>query len=140
MARNVFVDTWGWYVLIDRNDPSHSAAAALVRKVLESGGRLVSTDYIIDESCTLARARAGHAAAARLLDLLERTAGLDLEWIGPERFERAKAIFRKHRDQSYSFTDCTSFAVMRERRLNEVITSDQHFRTAGFHVLPSPSR
>lgn len=39
--------------------------ASLVR----SGVRLVSTDYVIDESCTLAKARAGPAAAIQLLDL-----------------------------------------------------------------------
>lgn len=41
-----------------------------------------------------------------------------------------------HRDKDYSFTDCTSFAVMRELRLREALTTDRHFRQAGFGVLP----
>lgn len=136
MARSVFVDTWGWYTLIDRREPEHGRTAMLVEHLIKDGARLVSTDYVVDESCTLAKARAGSLAAIRLLDLLDRTAALDLEWIGPDRFDRAKAAFRKQHDQAYSFTDCTSFTVMRERRMTDVITMDDHFRIAGFRTLP----
>ncbi|MBX6364692.1 MAG: type II toxin-antitoxin system VapC family toxin [Gemmatimonadetes bacterium] len=136
MARSVFVDTSGWYALIDRRDAAHGAVAALVRDLIGDGARLVTTDYVVDESCTLAKVRAGAVAAGRLLDLLHGTAALDLEWIGPERFDRARSLFRKHHDQAFSFTDCASFAVMRERRIAEAITTDDHFRVAGFQALP----
>ena len=136
MAREVFVDTWGWYVLIDRRESDHGRAVSLVRDLIQSGVRLVSSDYVLDESFSLAKARAGSAAAVRLLGLVEGTAALDLEWVGSERFERAKRRFRKYRDQAFSFTDCTSFEIMLERGIEEAITSDEHFRLAGFRLLP----
>jgi predicted nucleic acid-binding protein len=135
MARSVFVDTSGWYALIDRRDASHRATRDAVQRLVREGARLVTTDYVIDESCTLMRARAGSDAALRLLDLLDGTVAVDIEWIGPDRFDRAKALFRKYRDHAFSFTDCTSFAVMRERRMKEVITGDDHFRIMGFQRL-----
>ena len=58
-----------------------------------------------------------------------------MEWIGPQRFELAKAFFRKHADHGYSFTDCTSFVVMRELALTEALTTDRHFVEAGFKAL-----
>jgi predicted nucleic acid-binding protein len=64
---------------------------------------------------------------------------LKLEWVTPDRFLQAEALFRKYRDQAFSFTDCTSFAVMQERRLREVITMDDHFRIMGFQLLPVTS-
>jgi hypothetical protein len=137
MARSVFIDTWGWYALIDRSDPEHTRTAGLVRSLVQEGVRLVCSDYVIDESCTLAKARAGSVAAMRLLDLVEGTRALDLEWVGSERFERAKKRFRKYRDQGFSFTDCTSFEIMRELDITEAITNDEHFRIAGFEMLPS---
>lgn len=136
MARSVFVDTSGWYALIDRRDADHGRIAALVRGLVGDGVRLVSTDYVLDESCTLAKARSGSTAAYRLLDLLEKTKALDLEWIGSERFGRARDLFRRYHDQAFSFTDCTSFAVMRELHLGRAITKDAHFRIAGFEILP----
>lgn len=139
MARSVFVDTSGWYALIDRRDAGHRATKNAVERLIREGARLVATDYVVDESCTLTKARAGSDAALRLLDLVNETAALDLEWIGPDRFDRAEALFRRYRDQRFSFTDCTSVAVMRELRIREVITEDHHFRIMGFQLLPSTS-
>lgn len=135
MTRRVFVDTSGWYSLIDRGDADHGPARSFVREWLANGGRLVSSDYVLDESFTLARARSGTTAAVRLMDLVEGTAALDLEWVGHERFARARALFRRYADQAFSFTDCTSFVVMRELELQGALTSDEHFRIAGFELV-----
>jgi len=138
MAKSVFIDTSGWYALIDRRDPGHARVSALVTRLVRDGTRLVTTDHVLDESCTLAKTRAGSGMALRLLDLVRKTVAVDLEWVGSERFEAAEGLFRKYHDQAFSFTDCTSFAVMRERRIREAITTDEHFRTAGFQLLPGP--
>jgi predicted nucleic acid-binding protein len=96
---------------------------------------LVTTDYVVDESTTLAKARSGAHAAIRLLDLLRETKALQWEWVDAERFARAEAVFRKNADQAYSFTDCTSFALMKELRIETALTSDEHFESAGFSRL-----
>jgi len=140
MAPSVFVDTSAWYALIDRRDAGHGRTASLIRELITGGTRLVTTDYVIDESCTLAKARSGSEAAIRLLDLLGQTAALDMEWIASERFERAEGLFRKYRDQAFSFTDCSSFVVMRERSIEEAVTTDDHFRVAGFRPLLGRAR
>lgn len=135
MGNRIFVDTSGWHALIDRRDADHGRTAALVKGLIGGGARLVSTDYVLDESITLTRMRSGHRAALKLLELVEQTSALDLEWIGSERFARAKGLFRKYHDQAFSFTDCTSFVVMSELGLSEAITGDEHFRVAGFSLL-----
>jgi predicted nucleic acid-binding protein len=136
MARpDVFVDTSGFYALIDKNDASHRAAREAVAKILRDGRRLLATDYVIDESVTLAKARAGASVAARVLDLVEQSQGIRIEWIGPDRFAATRAYFRKHADHDYSFTDCSSFVVMRELRLDQALTTDRHFVEAGIRAL-----
>jgi len=52
------------------------------------------------------------------------------------RAEKARAWFFKWRDKSFSFTDCTSFSIMRELNIKKVLTGDRHFREAGFEILP----
>lgn len=134
-AREVFADTSALYALVDRNDGGHLAARTAVGKLLAAGARLVATDYVLTETINLANARGGALVAHRVLDLFEQSAGIRLEWIGPERFDATKAFFRRHRDHTYSFTDCTSFTVMRELRLIDALTVDRHFVEAGFKVL-----
>jgi predicted nucleic acid-binding protein len=135
MAADLFVDTSGLYALADRRDPLRTRAQQEVLARVSSGSRLVLTDYVIDEACTLAKARAGSQAALELLRLFETSAGFRVEWVGPDRFEIAKRYFRKHADHGYSFTDCTSFVVMQEMHLREALTSDHHFVEAGFRGL-----
>jgi predicted nucleic acid-binding protein len=133
--REVFADTSGLYALVDKNDACHSAARKVVEVILREGRRLVVTDYVIDESVTLAKARGGPLVADRLLELIERSQGIRIEWVGPDRFAATRAFFRKHADHAYSFTDCSSFVVMRELRLDQALTTDRHFGEAGMEVL-----
>lgn len=97
---------------------------------------------MIDESCTLALVRSSPRAATKLMDLLERTAALDVEWIGADRFASAKAIFRKHLDQRFSLTDCTSFVVRKEHGIEDALTTDTHFLVRGLRplLLVGPAR
>jgi predicted nucleic acid-binding protein len=71
----------------------------------------------------------------RLLEIVERSQAFQLTRVGEERFAAAKSYFRKHSDHTYSFTDCTSFVVMRELRIRDALTSDRHFAAAGFRPL-----
>jgi len=136
-AREVFADTSALYAFVDKNDANHGVAREAVTRLLLAGKRVVVTDYIIAETTNLANARGGASVAIRVLDLIEQSAGIRVEWIGVDRFDAAKAFFRKHFDHGCSFTDCTSFVVMRELRLNESLTTDHHFVEGGFKSLLS---
>jgi len=134
-SREVFVDTSGLYALVDKRDAHHEQAREVVEELLRAGRRLVVTDYIVTEAVNLANARSGSGVATRVLDLVEQSAGIRIEWIEAARFEKTKAFFRKHADHHYSFTDCSSFVTMRELRLTEALTTDRHFAEAGMQTL-----
>lgn len=135
MASDLFVDTSGLYALANRRDPARVRAIDMVSRRVAARNRLVVTDYVLDEVCTLAKARAGGHAALRLLEMVEASAGFRIEWIGPDRFQSAETYFRKHLDHGYSFTDCSSFVVMKELGLRDALTTDRHFTEAGFSAL-----
>jgi hypothetical protein len=136
----VFVDTSGLYALVEKNDAHHRAARRVVEKLLHGGRKLVLTDYIIDETTTLANACSGKHVAMRVLGLVEQSEGIRIEWVGSLRFEATTTFFRKHTDHGYSFTDCTSFIVMNELELTQAMTTDKHFPQAGFEALLLPGR
>lgn len=134
-ARDVFVDTSGFYAALDARDAHHARAAALVAETVRSGRRIVFTDYVITESLNLSVARRGHHIAVRMLDFLDQSRAWDRVSVDSAYFGKAALYFRKHGDKTFSFTDCTSFVVMKELGLRRVLTTDHHFHQAGFEVL-----
>lgn len=134
--RGLFVDTAGWMAMADAADPRHEDAARARDAWLGRGALLVSTDFVLDETLTLIRVRLGLPAAARWWDQVESSARVRWEPVGKDRLERARRWFFQWSDQRFSFTDCTSFVVMRELDLKRALTTDRHFRQAGFTVVP----
>lgn len=136
----LFVDTGGWMACADAADPLHGETRAARDAALQSGRLLVTTDYVVDETLTLVRLRLGLAAAEAWWAQVEGSSRVRHETIDAMRAEKARALFFRHRDKDYSFTDCTSFVVMRELRLGAALTTDRHFRQAGFDVVPPRGR
>jgi predicted nucleic acid-binding protein len=134
-SREIFIDTSGLYALVNRKDSHHAAARTVVERLIRTGRRFVASDYIVAESVNLANARGGAPVAVRVLDLIEQSTAIRLEWIAATRFDATKTFFRKHADHAYSFTDCTSFVLMRELKISQALTTDRHFSEAGFDVL-----
>lgn len=134
-APDVFVDTAGFLALWDAGDQYHAAALQLQEKLVGRRRRFLTTEYVVDETVTLLLVRHSHRAAVDFLDTIEHSEALRLEWIDPPRFHAAAGWFRRHADKEWSFTDCVSFAVMRELRLRDAFTTDRHFRQAGFIPL-----
>lgn len=134
--KGLFVATSGWMAMADAADARHEAASRARDAWLRRGVILVSTDFVLDETLTLIRVRLGLDAAARWWDQVEPSRRLRWEPIGKDRLERARRWFFRWSDQRFSFTDCTSFVVMRELALKSALTTDAHFRHAGFTVVP----
>lgn len=121
----------------DAKDPSHSHTLRERDRWLEADGILVTTDYVIDETLTLIRTRISLDAAEKWHTMIDKSPRCDVEWITPDRVQKALHWFFKWRDQMFSFTDCTSFVVMAELYMDHVLTTDRHFFAAGFNVLPA---
>ena len=131
--KRTFVDTSAWYAYTNASDPSHEAVSRTRRAV---DGRLVTSSYVFDELVTLCRYRLSHAAAAKVGALLLAAARLDLVRITPDDEKAAWALFQRRPDRLYSFTDCTSFVLMRRLGLTRALALDDDFATEGFELLP----
>jgi predicted nucleic acid-binding protein len=134
MAGEVLLDTSGFFALMDTCDPAHLKAR---RWVVSQRGRArpVTTEWIIGETCTLLVARKRPHLVARFLDYLEQSAALLV--LNPDEtlLVSAKDLIRRQAEQGYSFVDCLSLCVMKERRISQALTTDEHFRKAGFSAL-----
>jgi predicted nucleic acid-binding protein len=130
-----FVDTSGFYALLVQGDSAHLRAKALLARAARTGARFVTTDYVLDETATLLKSRRLSHLAVILFEKVLPSAACRVEWMDPDRFEQVRQFFLKHSDQDWSFTDCASFCVMRNLRIRDALSTDAHFRHAGFQPL-----
>lgn len=135
MANEIFIDTSGFFALLASDDDRHAVAAKLVGVARKRKRGFVTTDYVLDETATLLKARRKTHLMAKLFERLDQTQACRVEWTNSERFQSARRFFLKHADQAWSFTDCLSFVVMSDLRLRDALTKDEHFRQAGYTAM-----
>jgi len=92
----------------------HARAGKLLERAAKSGGRFVTTDYVLDETATLLNARGHGRLAEAFFQTVFASRACRIEWMDPDRFAQTRQFFLKHHDKSWSFTDCFSFLVMRD--------------------------
>jgi predicted nucleic acid-binding protein len=135
MARQVFVDTSAFYALMIKNDDAHNKMLSALDEVRSGKARWLTSDYILDETATLLMARGHQVPAEKVLELVSGSRVMDIQWMDSQRFLQSRMLFSKYREHHVSFTDCFSFALMRELDVSDVLTKDSHFGIMGFHVL-----
>lgn len=102
----VFIDTGAFLALADKADAFHKTATDVFQDVVQQKALLYTSNYIIDETITLIRAKVGHKAAVLFIKGISASNIKELR-ISEEDEGAAKEIFIKYKDKTFSFTDCT---------------------------------
>lgn len=133
----IFVDSGAWFALSYPREVHHRAALALFRRA-EQGefGRLITSDYVLDETYTLVRMRIGIESVRALGAVLAHSPNLQVVKVSDTDFDTALAMMLAHPRDRWSFTDCTSFVLMESLGIRTAFGFDSDFRTAGFRLLP----
>ncbi len=132
MNKTVFIDTSGFYALLVKSDTKHQKAAGILKRASKDKQHFITTDYILDETATLFHSRGLTHLVAHVFDSVLASKACQVAWMDQERFLKTREFFTKHSDQSWSFTDCASFIIMKEMKLSLALTTDRHFQEAGF--------
>ncbi len=124
----IFVDTSVWFSMTVPSDQDHAAVAQLFRQNTEP---LLTTDYVVDETLTLLRAR-GYTQRAVALGVEFFGGSLATLYYLTEGDVRATwNVFQKYQDKDWSFTDCASKVVMEQMKITQAASLDRHFRQFG---------
>ncbi len=131
----LFVDTSWFKAFVDIKDDFYTKASDQFSKIESEKILLVTTNFILDESYTLIRKRVSKAESFKFKELLSELTGiLSLVRVAPKDENDAWSYFKEDWSD-LSFTDCTSFAVMKRLGLKNVATFDNHFARAGFTIF-----
>ncbi len=104
-------------------------------ELCEKDTKLFTSEMVLVELANALSAIEFRARATILIDELQMLPNVEIVWSSVELFEKAWSLYRERPDNVWSLTDCASFVVMRERKINLAFTSDKHFEQAGFVKL-----
>ncbi len=136
MAPELFVDTSGWFPLIVKHNVAHRAVAAALRRRVQGGTRIVTSNLVVAETHALLLRRVGRPTALAFARTVVEPPNV-VVWSTAALEAAAVADWLdRYDDQDFSFTDAVSFAIMAERRIGEALAVDHHFQVAGFTALP----
>lgn len=139
MAR-VFVDTGAWFAVQVTDDSHHAVARGTFTRLLAAGQTLVVSNLVVGETYTLLRVSRGYREARRFLDMVAQSRRIERLFITEQVEREAYAFLERFADHPFSFVDGTSFALMRQQRIEHAFAFDVHFATAGFLCIPQDVR
>ena len=137
MTREVFVDAAAWVAIVDRGSTHHRAAVACHQHVMRERRPFVTTNLVIAEAHALILRYGGYRVAMSFLESVRPALRLVKVFADEALEAEAESILARYADQDFSLTDAVSYAVMRQRGIEEAFTFDSHFSTAGFVILPA---
>ncbi|MEX2176931.1 MAG: PIN domain-containing protein [Pirellulaceae bacterium] len=133
-----FLDTSFLLAIAIANDQFHEPAQAHWVESEQSANhhKFVTTSYILNEVVTYLNSRSLHAKAVEIGTLLLAAEIVRLVHVEEPLFLEGWRFFERHRDKTYSLTDCISFVLMKQLGIQTAFTFDHHFQQAGFLKEP----
>lgn len=128
----IFVDTGAWFASTVPSDVDHASASQWLKQNSEP---LLTTDYIIDETLTLLRARGESTRAIQLGQQFFSGALAKIYFVTNGDILETWETFRKFSDKDWSFTDCSSKVVMEKLGIIQAFCFDHHFFQFGSVVV-----
>ncbi|HEX9731904.1 MAG TPA: PIN domain-containing protein [Thermoanaerobaculia bacterium] len=128
----MLLDTSGLLCLLHRAEPYHERACGAYKAAHDR----LTTDYVVAELIALATVRRlrRRNVLTFVKDLLDNP-DIETVWVDELLHREALELLAQRQDKTYSLCDAVSFVLMRQRKLDEALTTDHHFEQEGFKIL-----
>lgn len=132
---SAFVDTCLFVALSNAEDKGHAKAVELFRRATNGEyGQIFSSDYVFDETVTLALMRTKNPAMVLKAGELflgnparEIPGLVALISVDKEAFSESWLLFKRYVNKKLSFTDCTTIALMKKENIDTLLSFDRSF-------------
>lgn len=130
-----FLDAAYAIALSAPGDGFHAKAYALAEQMERDETKIVTTRAVLLEIGNALGKQRYRTDGVALLEALEEDSNVEIVPLTEDLFARAFQLYRSRLDKEWGLIDCVSFTVMQERDITAALTTDEHFRQAGFRVL-----
>lgn len=137
--KRIFIDSSAWIAFILKGEPNHQGVFDYLTREIRLKSKLFTSDYVLDETFTRLLNTQGIKTVKNFkarLSLAEKQGQLLVFWTDETLFTRSWPFFQKFAEHKLSFTDTTIYTLVKDFKLNEILTLDQGFKKVGLNVRP----
>lgn len=135
MNEIIFIDTGAFFSALDHNDTFHKKSIKIWSLLNES--HLITSEFILIETATLIRMRIGIKESITFINKIEKNKEIEVIKINRDLSDNGWTYFKKFNDKTYSYVDCTSYSILKERNITKIFEFDEHFIQMGFSLINS---
>ena len=131
-----FADTSYFLALLIPDDVNHSAA----RRWAEAHRTpLITSEYVLLEVGNYLSPVPARRLFGQFWRALRSDSRMTVVPASSDLLARGLELYESRLDKPWSLTDCISFVIMKDQKIQDAITADRHFEQAGFTaVLKQP--
>jgi predicted nucleic acid-binding protein len=128
----MLLDTSGLFCMHHVDEPRSADA----QELFEAADGKLTHSFVLAEfvALTLARGLPRRESLQFLVALLAHPE-VEVVWVAKSLYEDAIRLLEARLDKGYSLCDAVSFVLMRERELQDALSTDHHFEQEGFRRL-----
>ena len=116
-------------------NPREDCHALAVEWMTASSEPVVTTEWVLAELGNFLAEGPNRRLVGSLIRAMSAEERFEIVPADHESFLGALTLYLRRPDKSWSFTDCTSFRLMKARKIKHALTTDHHFEQAGFAAL-----
>jgi predicted nucleic acid-binding protein len=131
----VFLDTSYVIALSSPKDKYHKIATQLADQLEIQRVHFVTTRAVLLEIGNALSKQRFKLSGIDLLESIEADPDIEIIPMSELLYTQAFQLYQSRPDKEWGMTDCVSFVVMREQKLKEALTTDNHFSQAGYRAL-----
>jgi predicted nucleic acid-binding protein len=133
VSEAVFLDSGIFIAALVRRDRFHAQAVKLFGRV---GARWTTSVLVVTESYSWFLHRHGEEAAQSLRSFVESLKGVHLFTVTHEDHQRTLGMLDRFRGAKLTYVDASSLALMEQKRIRTLWSTDHHLGLTGADILP----
>jgi len=123
-----FIDTNILVAALNKKDKHHKEGRDLLTKAFQTHPYLEASDYVLNESLTVAWARTRNSELVQQLDnLIQASEKIEILKVDETTFATAKTYMGKHPNTIPTLTDWTTLILMRDHKIQQILSFDTDF-------------
>ena len=139
----VFIDTSAWIAILDDKKSNHSEARIYFDRLLAQSSRIVTNNFIVDETIALLKGKFSSDFAKQFLAIINESVlsvTLRVDWISRRNRRIALDNFFKTSNVNLSLKHFYIYESLKRKKVDFVFSYDEHLKHFDIPVMPQNSQ